>query len=198
MRIDLQRYIVWDGIPTMADSSLGSLYARMAADGTLDAMNFEGQLADDKAFLAAAKSAAYFALVLADGQPVAVCWLNRFELRRAHLHFCLFRAGWGKPSVTIGKQALAQLISLKDAAGNHCLDVIWGAVPAGNLLASAFVEKCGGRLCGMIPKYFWNAARGRCENALIYSYTREDGQPCEYTPGSVSYTHLTLPTTPYV
>lgn len=174
MKVELWPYVLIDGVPSLRDSQLGALYARMAADQTLAVMNYEGQLNDAAQFIAAAKAAAYFALVRRDGAEVAVVWLNRYELRRAHLHFCVFAEAWGAGSVALGRAVMERLINLRGPQGAFSLDVIWGVIPQSNINAARYVQHCGGKLCAPIPNYVWCAERQRCEPGVVFYYTRNE------------------------
>lgn len=179
MKIDLRCYFVVDGVPSMRDSRIVQLYERMAADGTLAQINYEGRIPSGAALVQAAKAAIYFAVVCADGEEVAIVWLNRWQPRRAHLHFCMFSNGWGKNSQAIGRAVLAHLFTIT-TNGTPCLDMIWGIAPATNERACAYVQSCGGQLSGLIPNYVWNAAAGCSEAGYLFHITREQTEAAGY------------------
>lgn len=182
--IELKPYFVADGVPSMRDSDIAALYDRMAADGTLGDINYEGAVGDAAALVRVVKSARYFAVIRADGHDAGLVWLNRWQPRRAHLHFCLFSCAWGAGSDAIGRDVLARLFTIQ-YQGVPCLDMLWGVVPTANMRAAAYVEKCGGRIGCRLPNYIWNAALGRSEDGLLFYISRSDleGKACVSLPG---------------
>lgn len=172
MKIELKPYCLVDGVATMRTSDLVRLYERMQIDDTARLMNYEGQVPNAFAFVQIARSAAFFARVMADGVPVAVVWLNRWEHRRAHLHFCVFKTAWGDPAVEIGKYVVNELIHMKGSEGQYLFDVLWGAIPSTNRMAAAFLKRCGAREGGLLPNYIYNAVTGQSEDANIFYYIR--------------------------
>lgn len=171
MAFELRPFLRIDGVPTMRDSEIAAYYDQMVADGTISEINYEGKVPDAAALIRAAKAAQYFAVVVADGQEVGLVWLNRYEPRRAHLHFCVFSNGWGENCEAMGSWVLAQLLAIEHE-GEYCLDVIWGIAPKANVRALAYVEQCGGQVLGVVPHSIWNAARGCSEDGVFFYLTR--------------------------
>ena len=141
-RLCLRSYFIFDGIPSFRDSQLLTFYDRICAEGSLPAMNYEGKLSGAREFLAAVKSAFYFADVHFNDRSVALVWLNRFENRRAHIHFCIWKCARGRQMLEFGPLILSALLDLRDRQHGECiLDCLWGVVPAVNrsAISSMFI-----------------------------------------------------------
>ena len=77
-------------------------------------------------------------LVLHDGQPCGVSWLNTLEGRAARGHYAVFRRYWGrKMSVTIGRSIFEHYLGLRDERG-YLFDVLIGIAPVGGLVSLPF------------------------------------------------------------
>jgi len=165
MSIKINPYFIWDGIPSMRDSHITTLYNRMVDDGTIAAMNYEGDIPDAEALLKIALNAALFAEITFRGEHAGVYWLNRFEHRRAHIHFCMFKKIASADKVLIGKQVLDDLFK------NRSLEMLWGIVPKSNKAAVDFAVACGGIVIGAVPGYIWNIEKLQPEDGIMLAYT---------------------------
>jgi len=159
-------YAHHDGIPTMRDSEIRTLYDLMERDGTNSLVFFDGHINNANDFCNFMKSSENILFVaFDDDDPVAFGWLSNFKYKTAQAHFCLFSKVWGERSVEIGKALV------KNALATTGLDMLIGYVPGFNPVATKFAVKCGavklGKLpCGSVDK------NGNSYSTTIVYYTR--------------------------
>lgn len=112
-------------------------------------------------------------LVLHDGQPCGVSWLNTLEGRAARGHYAVFRRYWGrKMSVTIGRSIFEHYLGLRAERG-YLFDVLIGIAPVSNPLAWKLALLCGAEKQCVLPHFAYNARTGETEDAVLTTTTRE-------------------------
>ena len=150
-------YIQIDGIPTLRDSEILSLYDKMV-EQDLDQIVFmsEPVMSRDK-FLAIVKSSGtlFYAVEDSDGSIAAITWLNRFEGKIARMHFCVYKEWWGR-GAGIMMEVARHIKSLQDEEGIPIFIRLVGYIPSNNKFALRCALKDGGSICGTIPDYFWD------------------------------------------
>ena len=172
MSFRLLSYTEIDGIRTAADSDIKKLWERTVNDGLDKIVFYEGTIKDACGFLKMAKDLGTAFYFIFDGtEVIGYTWLNRFENRTARQHFCVFLEYWGK-TLDVGKYVLDYFMHMKNPAGEYCLDLLTGFVPAWNERAIKFSLKCGGKTHGKIPNAIFNGATGKSEDAVFVFYTR--------------------------
>lgn len=144
--ITVRAYVQFDGIPTMRDSQIETLFHLMERDGTRKLVFYDGSIKTSKDFLAYMKSPQNVLLVAYEGEaPLAFGWLNHFEQNTAQAHFCFFAETWDGLSIEIGKALIGKSL------GFFNLDMLIGHVPQWNTAAVKFAIKCGAKLLGDLP-----------------------------------------------
>jgi len=163
-------YVEVDGIRTFQDSTIIGLFERVVSDGIFDTIFYEGTVDSKEAFLTMMKgNGAILYLLLIEKEIIGFVWLNRFEGKTAHLHFCTFKNTWGTgKNVGIGRFTLRQLINM------GCFDLFVGWLPVWNTHAINFVKACGAKTAGIIPNAVFNSKSGKSEPAEFIYLTRED------------------------
>ena len=168
-------YVEIDGTRTYSDTEIMKLFNRVVEDGIYDTVFYEGSISTCEDFLCTMKGANNHLYVLdGNSETYGFVWLNRFEGRAAHLHFCTFKNIWGSGlSVGIGKKALLELINLQDKKGNYFFDLFVGWLPLWNAHAINFVHNCGAKKLGVVPNAVFNKTINRSESACFVYFTRE-------------------------
>lgn len=165
--ISFAPYTTVDGIPTMRDSDLASIYQRVVAERSYRWLFFDRFVQDDEGFISLAKSC-LFVPALVDNTPAGFFWLDGFHGKTARLHFCVFRAFWGDIARQIGRAAFQFVEGLvKDRNG---LQILYGFVPLHNVMAKKYALDVGMAPCGVLPLYFEDAFDGSLVDAAIFAY----------------------------
>jgi len=171
-KFTLLPYTERDGIRTVPDSDIKRLYDRTVSDGTNKIVFYEGTITTADQFLMMAKSAnTLFYIGLRGTETIGYAWLNRFENRTAHFHFCGFKKYWGQ-NEEIGKYVLPTILGWTNKEDRYLFDLLIGFIPAWNEVAIAFSKKCGGKSAGVIPNAIWNGEKQESEDAVFIYYTR--------------------------
>ena len=157
----------------MRDSHLTGFYHRMLEEGAMARINIEGSINSEAQFVAAAKAAFVFAEIMDGGDSLGIVWLNRYEHRRAHLHYCLWKRYFGPVAIEISKDVISKMFELSFSDGSPVLDCIWGVTPASNRLAVNFNIRAGATMSGVIRNYIWDDSAKKSINGYIFHFTRE-------------------------
>lgn len=170
--ITLLPYTERDGIRTAADSDIKRLFTRTVEDGLDKLVFYEGTIKNSCEFLRMAKSNnVMFYIVLVGTDTIGYVWLNRFENKTAHYHFCSFKKFWGK-NEEIGRHILPTILGWANKEGRYLFDLLIGYIPTWNERAIAFSLKCGGQSAGVIPNAIWHDEAQKSEDAVFIYYTR--------------------------
>jgi hypothetical protein len=148
------------------------MYFRSVEEKTMPALNFEGDLPNAEAFIRAAKSAFFFAEFFHKNTSCGFTWLNRFEHRRAHAHFCFWRPSPGPSPLVLGPMVMESLLNLKHAQGGYLIDCIWGIAPAANVPAVMALKVCGVTVSATVENYIWDAASQKSVDGVHFHITR--------------------------
>jgi len=174
MSFTILPYVERDGIRTVTDSTMKTLWLKTVQEDLHDIIFYEGTITSEDQFLAMAKaSGTMFYLLFDDNDLVGYTWLNRFENKSARMHYCVFKHYWGQ-TLEIGKFVLNKLLTQPLEDNTFLFDLLTGFVPAWNKKAINFSLKCGGKTYGEIPNAIYNAKTKQSEPAVFIYYTRGD------------------------
>lgn len=172
MQINMLPYIPVDGIPTFADSELKSLYQRMEEEGSVKWFFYGGGIDSGEDFARHVKSpniAMWVVESKEDRRPLAIILLDGVRNKTAYGHFIFFKETWGKTSVTIGKEAISELLAMDS------IEMIYGLLPEENKLAIRFTEKIGGiRMNPILPKGAWNGVEKKPVPAVMFYFMEDE------------------------
>ena len=177
--LTFKSFFVYDGIPSFRDSDLATMYRRSAYEKTMAALNFEGDLTDENAFVRVAKSAAFFAEFSYQNVSCGFTWLNRFEHRRAHAHFCFWRPSPGPSPLVLGPLVMEKLLHFQNGKGEFVFDCIWGIAPAANVPAVMALKACGVTVSATVKNYIWDASAQKSVDGVHFHVTRSSFPPRE-------------------
>ncbi len=168
-------YAEHDGMRTYTDTFIRSLYERMEKEGIAQIVFSDGEIKDADEFLYLMKHGpnALYLVDVPDG-PAGILWLNRFKGKTCYVHFCAFQKYWGAGSVEIGREAICQVLYMKNRDGEYCLDTLLGLIPCDNMPAIKWLKKVGLKEVGVIPNGLWKQDSGKSEDGLLLYLTRED------------------------
>jgi len=168
-------YIEVNGMRTFSDSVIMGLFDRVKDESLYPVVFYEGTVTTREGFMMLMKEHLNHLYVLTrDKKIFGFVWLNRFEGRTAHLHFCTFRNSWGTGSnVMSAKKTLSCLMNLK-ADNGYFYDLLIGFLPVWNTHAIGFVKACGAKSSRIIPNAIYNMTSGESEPAEFIYLTRED------------------------
>ena len=163
--IKVRPFIYVDGIPTMRDSDLATLFDKMVRDGTDKLVFYDGLIKDWIDFIEFIKNPGVMMFaVYEDENPIACGWLNNFKNKTAEAHFCVYSEAWDR-SVEIGK------LLIDKAMATTGVNMLVGNVPKFNQLAIDFVQNCGGFVLGELP-YGSVDREGNFHPTVIVYYVR--------------------------
>lgn len=138
-------FIYIDGVPTMRDSDLVTLFDKMLRDKTDTILFYDGRILNHIDFIKFMKSPDNMLyVVLEDEEPIACGWFNNLKNETAEAHFCLFAEAWDK-SVEVGKLLIEKAMATAE------LQMLVGYVPEFNQMALDFAKKCGAVELGKLP-----------------------------------------------
>jgi len=168
-------YTTVDGIRTFKDSEIKQFYRRMENDGVAGAVFHAGDVLDDTAFLNRMKSDNVLLYVVCAGNELAgLVWLTHFEARTCRAHFTVFSDFWGKQSVDIGRDAICQVINMKDLTNTeYIFDVLQGLIPSWNKRGVAWLLGIGLEIAGTVPGVLWDAERNASVDGTMFYLTRD-------------------------
>ena len=156
-------YTKVDGIPTLRDSDLYGLYARMAEEGKVESVFYDGGVRGPEDFLDLFKNREnwLYVYMAAGEKPLGFFWVNCFEGESCRVHFCMFREA-GRHVLKMGRMCLEFL-------GKH-FRLVRGVTPTHNTLACKFIQKCGMVPVGTVPDRVYDYYQGKTGPALISYY----------------------------
>ena len=161
-------YTAVDGIPTLPDSFIKGLFVRMADEGLIGDVFYDGSASTPNDFLALMKFGKnHLNVIECDGKIGGCCWLNNFEKRRADFHFCFFSNLRGKDAVEIGKKVVVELLTMKNADGEYIFDLLVGLTPTNNAAAIRWCRRMEFETLGILPAAAWDAAENKSVPGLI-------------------------------
>jgi hypothetical protein len=141
-----------DGVPTFTDSDLMSFYDQMKSDGTVDDVFAQGDARNRFEFLDLVKSPGnIFHVVLSPGEKkvFGVFWINRFEMKTARMHFCVFKEFWKLSDELI--KVSAEYIYNLSANGFPLFTVLIGVTKSSATHVINYICRNGGSIVGEIP-----------------------------------------------
>lgn len=171
--INIHPYVERDGIRTISDTVVRSIYERLVQDGLVRWAYFDGSIQSSDQFLAAMKTGENrLFVVLHEDKPKAIFWLTHLEGRSCRLHFAIFKEAWGKLGREMGRGVLAFLTGSKDQAGNFIFDSVVGIIPRPNALAQRYASDVGMKRVGTIPLMLFDAYTGKSVDAVVFNAVR--------------------------
>lgn len=161
-------YVQLDGVYTVPDEVIVSVFYKMVSDKTAEIVFYEGTIRSPEDFLKTLKSPSVLPVfVLVEGKLQAVAWINDLKFNHATAHFCVFREAWGKYSRDMGREVLRYWFSFKKDEGSPLFDLILGVTPAEYKFALKFVSDLGFKIVGEVPKVLYNAYKQKSSNAVL-------------------------------
>jgi hypothetical protein len=170
-------YIAIDGIPTMSDSFIRSLFVRMEDEKLEDIVFHQGEINSPEKFLEMMKFGKNSLYVIvrkgSDRIPEkddmgGVVWLNYFQARKAYFHFCFFSNIRGAEAITVGQYAVLYLLNMKNDNEEFLFDVLIGVVPETNVLARRWCDRMGFGKAGIVPSGEYIATFDKSVSSHIY------------------------------
>ena len=167
MDVTLLPYTAIDGIPTMTDSEVMSLFDLMEDDGTAEVVYADGSITNSKGFLMDMKMGLNkLYVVQVDKEVAGIIWLNNFDFRSSMIHFCFFSSGWKFDLVKVGKTCVLELLNM------NFFDILTGVVPVINERANEWCRKMGFSVLGTMPSYCWIESQRKSVPGNIYYVER--------------------------
>jgi hypothetical protein len=175
--IELIPYTEVDGIRTYKDSDILDLYDRIIEDG-YEYMFSDGTIGSRDKFLHTMKYKDNQLYVLYIDRVIAgVMWLNDFNGKVAKMHWCVYNHVSTRQKLYLMRDAVDQVLNIKEKSGGYLFDLIIGTTPVSNELAARFVLAAGAKLAGEVPNLLWNETEGRSESGYItYRYRGMDDE----------------------
>lgn len=173
----LTPYTALDGISTMSDSFIMSLFEIMEEEDLVDTVFHQGEISKPEDFLQMMKFGKnlLYVIVRKDSGLIpknkdigGIVWLNCFQARRAYFHFCFFSVIRGKDACVVGKKAVIYLLEMKNDNEKFLFDVLIGVVPETNVLARRWCDRMGFGKAGIIPSGEYIAKLNRSVPSHIY------------------------------
>ena len=169
MDIRLLPYTAIDGIPTMTDSEVMSLFDLMEDDATVETVFTDGSLTSANDFLLTMKMGLNkLYVVQVDKKVAGIVWLNGFEVKSAMFHFCFFSNAWNMDLVKVGKICVLELLNM----GDSFFDILTGVVPVINERANEWCRKMEFSVLGTLPSACWIESQKKSVPATIYYVER--------------------------
>lgn len=157
-----------NGQPSIPDHAVMSLYDKIFEDGANRYLT-HGIETREK-FLDAMENGCRLHVVIEEGRPLAIVWLNRFEGKTARIHFCFFKEAWGARSVEVMRFIVTELLNIQ-FEGEYVYDSLLGVTPVSNKPAVTFLHRLPFvRVLGDIPGYFFDEETRQSEPGTM-SYT---------------------------
>jgi hypothetical protein len=174
----LTPYIAVDGIPTMRDSFIISLFKRMEEEKLVDCVFHQGEINAPDEFLKMmifGNNRLYVIVRENSGRILekedigGIVWLNCFQAKKAYFHFCFFSNIRGKEAEIVGEYVVLFLLNMKNDNEEYFLfDVLVGIVPETNVLARRWCNRMGFGKAGIVPSGEYIATLKRSVPSHIY------------------------------
>lgn len=163
-----------DGVPTLRDSEIKALFEAMKEQGHLKTVFYDKSVVDADGFVREMKrrDTNFFAVYDLDKTPLAIFWLNTHEGRSARVHFCTFKAAFGR-APSIGRECLSRTLQMK-ADDEYVFDCLIGITPADNKLAVRALKRAGMVASATIPSMLYNAYTNKPMDAVLGYCTRKE------------------------
>ena len=161
-------YTFIDGLPTLRDSELETLYLTMLEEDKLQRVFYDGGIRSPEDFIRYFKSGGgwLYTFIDEDRNFYGFFWVNCFEGETCRVHFCMFNRA-GKNILRLGREGIEFL--------KQYFRLIRGVTPADNSIACKFIEKVGMIPLGVMPNRIYNWWEERYEPALLsYCIGKED------------------------
>jgi len=109
-------------------------------------------------------------LILADGKPAGCAYITEIRGRCGRCHFAFLPVA---DPLKMGRFILSSVLYDQDQEGRYIMDTLVGVTPASNKAAATLAEKCGVRMLGMIPDFYYVHDTAENQPAVIAYYTRD-------------------------
>lgn len=169
-------YVEIDGKWTIPDTAMKGLYRLMLKEKTANVTFYSGTVQNEDQFVLSCKSSNQHTVIilLPDGKPAGIVWVNGYAHGSAQVHFCMFRSIWGSRSVEAGKKAVDYLFGLTKPDGEPLIRMLLGLTPVEYELAINFIKEVGVTVIGTVPHFVWNHYKQRTMGAVISYIERRD------------------------
>lgn len=163
--LELFPYTVVDGIPSMADSEIMSLYDEMEAQHQLRWVFFSGGVTNReefKNFIKAGKNPFWLIIDRDTMQPYGHILLTDCKAKSAYIHICFFRCN---DKARYAAQFCNEILKIMN------YDVLLGFTPATNVKINKFTETVPGwKRLGIVPKAAWDNMEKKSVDAVLYYF----------------------------
>lgn len=158
-------YLSVDGISTIRDSEIQSIFNRMAEDGTAKSVFYDSSILTPNEFVLFVKRHTdLFLMVELDGVPVGAAWYQSIALGVVQGHFCTFSSIWGSPDrYAIGRHVIQFVL--------QSFNTIVGYVPEFNSRALDYILGIGATEVASIPAFAHRPGFPPASATMIY-FTR--------------------------
>lgn len=165
-----------DGVPTFKDSEVMGFFEKIERDGLKDIVFAGGDISSKEAFLREMQrhGAAMLYVVYVGDLQAGLIWLTHFEGRSCRVHFTSFSESWGMDTVSIGRDAIRQVIYMVGTDGGYVFDVLLGLTPTDNVRALRWLDKVGLKRVGDIPNALWDAKQHESVTGTLMFLTRQE------------------------
>ena len=172
--ISIVPYMEKDGVRTLSDSTMASLFERMEQDRLVRWAFFDGSVINATGFIQRMKYRNWLFLVKENDEVMAIFWLNHCAMRSCWLHFAGFKDSWGGWIRQAGRFVLRWLLSAPSPADGHPIfDSILGVIPRTNKMACRFASDVGMQRVGVAPKLLFDAYTNVSVDACLFSASRD-------------------------
>lgn len=173
--ITIDPYMEKDGVRTLSDSAVASLFSRLQREHLVRWSFFDGSIKDAKSFVWHMKNGNWLYLVKENTDVKALFWLNHLERRSCWLHFTGFKDSWGDWIRQAGRFVLRWLLSASSPADGHPIfDSILGVIPRTNKMACRFASDVGMQNVGVAPNLLYDDYTQTSVDACFFSAIREE------------------------
>jgi hypothetical protein len=177
MKFELHPYILIDGIPTLRNSELVTVWNKMVDDGTTQQTFLDGSVQSAEDFLHEMKNPDSINMLLThDGVLCGLVRLNQFRQYTAHCHVLKIGDLTGQDVVDSAKFTMNKLLHLR-CSDRYMFDVLYGLVSVKNKPMLALADSMGMVVMGIIPDAvydYWN--NESCDGVFMYCTRRETNE----------------------
>ena len=154
-------YIEIDGVKTLSNSEIMSLYDLMERDKSLVWMGLQNR---DEWFHECQSGQLF--VVVEDKKPIGFGILNEIFEKLAFVHFCVFAEAWGR-GVEVTQLLVKKVLEI------GLWDTLLGIIPTVNKRAVKMIEKNGFTIACTLPGVAWH--KGKLVEGVLSYRRREDG-----------------------
>ena len=159
---------------TIDEPVIREMWRQMVDDNTWKTVFFKGIVENEDTFIEFMRDPKNAIVTVWTDRPIAIAWLNGFDVGIAYGHFCMFSSCWGNGlSLKAGHEIVNYWFDFK-SDGVPFLSVIIGIMPETNTLAVKYIKRLGFNMVGVIPKSLYNYYERRNIGSVICYRERED------------------------